>query len=75
MKLYLALLWHQHQPIYKDTSFPTAQGSYVHPWVRLHAIRDYYSMAALVAEHPGVHLTINLTPADCGSRISTSWPV
>ena len=31
--------------------------------VRLHAIRDYYSMAALVAEHPGVHLTLNLTPA------------
>jgi len=62
-KLYLALLWHQHQPIYKDTSHPTASGSYIHPWVRLHAIRDYYPMAALVAEHPGVHLTINLTPS------------
>ena len=62
-KLYLALLWHQHQPIYKDTAHPTAGGSYIHPWVRLHAIRDYYSMAALVAEHPGVHLTINLTPS------------
>jgi alpha-amylase/alpha-mannosidase (GH57 family) len=62
-KLYLALLWHQHQPIYKDTSHPTASGSYIHPWVRLHAIRDYYSMAALVAEHPGIHLTINLTPS------------
>lgn len=62
-KLYLALLWHQHQPIYKDTAYPTPSGSYIHPWVRLHAIRDYYSMAALVAEHPGVHLTINLTPS------------
>jgi len=62
-KLYLALLWHQHQPIYKDTTHPTPAGSYIQPWVRLHAIRDYYSMAALVAEHPGVHLTINLTPA------------
>ena len=62
-KLYLAILWHQHQPIYKDTSHPTQEGSYIHPWVRLHAIRDYYSMAALVAEHPGVHLTINLTPS------------
>jgi len=60
-KLYLAILWHQHQPIYKDTSHPTQKGNYIHPWVRLHAIRDYYSMAALVAEHPGVHLTINLT--------------
>ncbi|HEY66139.1 MAG TPA: hypothetical protein G4O02_16385 [Caldilineae bacterium] len=62
-KLYLAILWHQHQPVYKDISHPTPRGSYVQPWVRLHAIRDYYSMAALVAEHPGLHLTINLTPA------------
>lgn len=61
-KIHLALLWHQHQPLYKDTSRPAARGSYLHPWVRLHAIRDYYSMAALVGEHPGVHLTINLTP-------------
>lgn len=61
--LYLALLWHQHQPVYKDTAFPTQAGSYLHPWVRLHAIRDYYAMAALVAEHPYIHLTINLTPA------------
>jgi len=62
-KLYLAILWHQHQPIYKDTSHPTQVGSYLHPWVRLHAIRDYYSMAALVAEHPELHLTVNLTPS------------
>ena len=61
-KLYLALLWHQHQPLYRDASRPTARGSYLLPAVRLHAIRDYYAMAALVAEHPGVHLTINLTP-------------
>lgn len=61
--LYLALLWHQHQPVYKDTAFPTQAGSYIHPWVWLHAIRDNNSMAALVAEHPNVHLTINLTPA------------
>ena len=61
-RLYLALLWHQHQPLYKDAAQPAQVGSYLHPWVRLHAIRDYYSMAALVAEHPGVHLTINLTP-------------
>lgn len=61
-KLCLALLWHQHQPLYKDTARATPAGSYFEPWVRLHAIRDYYSMAAIVAEHPGVHLTINLTP-------------
>ena len=61
--LHLAVLWHQHQPIYRDTCHPGQRGSYLHPWVRLHAVRDYYSMASLVAEHPGVHLTINLTPS------------
>lgn len=62
-RIYLALLWHQHQPVYKDTSSASQKGSYIHPWVRLHSIRDYYSMAALVAQHPDIHLTINLTPA------------
>ena len=61
-KLYLALLWHQHQPLYRDLSHLTAKGSYTQPWVRLHAIRDYYSMAALIAGHPALHLTINMTP-------------
>jgi alpha-amylase/alpha-mannosidase (GH57 family) len=59
----LAILWHQHQPIYKDTSQPSSRGSYIHPWVRLHAVRDYYSMAALVEEHPDLHLIINFTPS------------
>lgn len=62
-RLCLALMWHQHQPIYKDSSSTSSKGRYLEPWVRLHAIRDYYSMAALVSEYPGVHLTINLTPA------------
>ena len=74
--VYLALLWHQHQPLYRLTTRPPLGGSYAQPWVRLHAIRDYYGMAALVAEHPGVHVTINLTPvllaqladyAECGA--------
>jgi alpha-amylase/alpha-mannosidase (GH57 family) len=59
---HLAILWHQHQPLYGDLSHPTTSGSYVQPWVRLHAIRDYYSMAAIAAEHPEIHVTINLTP-------------
>ena len=62
-KLHLALLWHQHQPLYKDVALPSARGSYLQSAVRRHAIRDYYSMAAMVAEHPGVRLTFNLTPS------------
>ena len=59
--LYVAWLWHQHQPLYRDPATRTPAGSFQYPWVRLHAIRDYYSMASLAAEHD-VHLTINLTP-------------
>ena len=61
-QLWLALLWHQHQPLYRDLTREEPKGAYVKPWVRLHAIRDYYSMAALASEQPGVHVTINLTP-------------
>jgi len=61
-KLLLAILWHQHQPMYRDFAHPTAETSFAQPWVRLHSIRDYYSMAAMLAGHPSVHVTINLTP-------------
>ncbi len=59
--LYIAWLWHQHQPLYRDPNVPESARSYRYPWVRLHALRDYYSMAALAGEHD-VHVTINLTP-------------
>lgn len=58
----LAIIWHQHQPLYRDLLAP-ARGSIRMPWVRLHAIRDYFSMARIVGEHPGVHLTINWSPS------------
>ncbi|WP_121990514.1 glycoside hydrolase family 57 protein [Nitrospira lenta] len=61
-KLHLAILWHQHQPLYKDLQAKRPQGAYRFPWVRLHAIRDYYAMAAMLEPYPDVHLTINLTP-------------
>jgi len=59
-RLYLALLWHQHQPLYKDM-LAAPRGAYRRPFVRLHALRDYYAMAARVAAHPHVHVTFNLT--------------
>jgi alpha-amylase/alpha-mannosidase (GH57 family) len=61
-KLLLAILWHQHQPMYRDFGPSVAKSSFMLPWVRLHCIRDYYSMAALLTCHPNVHVTINLTP-------------
>ena len=59
--LYIAWLWHQHQPLYRDPAATSPGGSFRYPWVRLHALRDYYFMAAIAAECDA-HLTINLTP-------------
>ncbi len=61
-KLGLTLLWHQHQPLYRDLGAPSPAGAYRLPWVRLHALRDYYAMATLAAAQPGLELVINLTP-------------
>lgn len=58
--IYLAIIWHQHQPVYfKDPE----TGVYVRPWVRVHATKDYVDMATTVAQYPDVHVTFNLTPS------------
>ena len=48
-----------HQPFYKDM----VTGEYRLPWVRLHALKDYYGMVKLLDEFPGVHQNFNLVPS------------
>jgi alpha-amylase/alpha-mannosidase (GH57 family) len=55
---YLMLMWHHHQPLYP----PDADGVVTRPWVRVHATKDYYDMAAMVEEFPEIRVTFNLTP-------------
>jgi alpha-amylase/alpha-mannosidase (GH57 family) len=55
----VAILWHMHQPYYEDL----ATGEHVLPWVRLHALKDYYGMVALLREFPRVKVTFNLVPS------------
>ncbi|MCI0356268.1 MAG: glycoside hydrolase family 57 protein, partial [Acidobacteria bacterium] len=55
----LVFLWHMHQPFYKDL----VSGEYRMPWVRLHALKDYYGMVKLLDEFPSVHQTFNLVPS------------
>jgi len=57
--LRVVVLWHQHQPYYKDL----VSGQYRLPWVRLHALKDYYGMVKLLDEFPSVHQTFNLVPS------------
>jgi alpha-amylase/alpha-mannosidase (GH57 family) len=58
-KIRLVLLWHMHQPFYKDM----VTGEYRLPWVRLHALKDYYGMVKLAEEFPNVHQNFNLVPS------------
>ena len=48
-----------HQPYYEDL----ATGEHILPWVRLHAIKDYWGMVAMLEEFPGIRVTFNLVPS------------
>jgi alpha-amylase/alpha-mannosidase (GH57 family) len=56
--LKVAFLWHMHQPCYKDPR----SGVYRLPWVRLHAVKDYYDMAARLDAYPRIKANFNLVP-------------
>lgn len=58
-RIKLIFLWHMHQPFYKDL----VTGEYRLPWVRLHALKDYYGMVKLLDEFPRIHQTFNLVPS------------
>ena len=55
----LAIVWHQHQPRYLKDS---GTGEYLEPWVRIHGIKDYYDMVAILDRYPRLKFTVNLTP-------------
>ncbi len=57
--LHLAILWHQHQPRYFKNP---GTGEYMEPWVRIHGIKDYYDMVAILEDYPDMKFTVNLTP-------------
>src|SRR4030095_10143546 len=52
-------LCHMPQPFYQDL----VTGEHVLPWVRLHGLKDYFGMAALLREFPTVRVTFNLVPS------------
>ncbi|MBN2826227.1 MAG: glycoside hydrolase [Campylobacterales bacterium] len=58
-KLYLAFLWHMHQPYYKDS----AANATLMPWVFLHTIKDYYDIPWYLSKYPSIKATFNLVPS------------
>src|SRR5258706_3658295 len=54
----LVLLWHFHQPDYREPGPGRARL----PWVRLHAAKDYLDMARRLESFPGLRVTFNFVP-------------
>jgi alpha-amylase/alpha-mannosidase (GH57 family) len=57
--LYVAFIWHQHQPLYKSR----LDGEYRLPWARLHGTKDYLDLVLLLERYPKLHQTVNLVPS------------
>ncbi|HXC93560.1 MAG TPA: hypothetical protein VN652_06085, partial [Geobacteraceae bacterium] len=57
--LSVILMWHMHQPLYKDP----VSGEYILPWTYLHAVKDYFDMAAIVDEVQGARAVFNFVPS------------
>ncbi len=57
--LYVAFVWHMHQPSYLDGE----AGELLLPWVRLHATKDYLRMVEVLEDYPDVHATFNIVPS------------
>lgn len=62
--LYVAFIWHQHQPLYKSRAASTPDcEQYRLPWVRLHGTKDYLDLVLLLEQFPQLHQTVNLVPS------------
>ena len=63
--LYVAFIWHQHQPLYKspDRSICGSRSQYRLPWVRLHGTKDYLDLVLMLERYPKLHQTVNLVPS------------
>src|SRR3989338_1478735 len=57
--LYLAFIFHMHQPYYKNLLTHEAHL----PWVRLHGVKDYLDMVQILEGYPAIHQTFNLVPS------------
>ncbi|MBM3254407.1 MAG: glycoside hydrolase family 57, partial [Candidatus Omnitrophica bacterium] len=57
--LYLAFIFHMHQPYYKNLLTQEMDL----PWVRLHGTKDYLDMVGILEKYPSIRQTFNLVPS------------
>ena len=57
--LNLAIIFHMHQPYYKNLLTQETEL----PWVRLHGVKDYLDMVEMLEKFPRMRLVFNLVPS------------
>ena len=57
--LNLAIIFHQHQPYYKNK----LTDMYEMPWVRVHAMTEYVDSPGILERYPDTKVTYNLVPS------------
>ena len=57
--LNLAIIYHMHQPYYKNL----LTGESDLPWVRLHGVKDYLDMVQILEKFPKMKVTFNVVPS------------
>ena len=57
--LNLAIVFHQHQPYYRNM----LTGMYEMPWVRVHAMTEYVDSPGILEKYPDTKVTYNLVPS------------
>ena len=66
----VAFCWHMHQPYYEDL----VTREHILPWVRLHGLKDYYGMVALLGEFPGIRsIFASSLSSDQGVVLGWNW--
>lgn len=59
MTIHLTFLWHMHQPYYRNDT----DGTIFLPWVRLHSLKHYYDIPAILANNGNAKFCFNLVPS------------
>ncbi|MEM4717891.1 MAG: glucodextranase DOMON-like domain-containing protein [Desulfurococcaceae archaeon] len=56
-KIYIAFIWHYHQPWY----YSPDETYFILPWVRMHSIGNYYKMAYILSKYPSMRVTFTFS--------------
>lgn len=56
-KIYVAFIWHYHQPWY----YSVDETYFILPWVRMHSVGNYYKMAYILSKYTSIKATFTFS--------------